>query len=320
MTIVLSRADQGEANGEGQGSNPAAGYRCLFPAAIRAFRRWFDAPSLPFGFTQIAGFNYGNNGQQSGCKADCLTHNAADLRQAQLSALALSHVFMSTAIDSGDWFSQHPSDKQTPSRYLANQALAKIFNASRHYVDVEFPTFAGHQSVVQRGGTVTVTVALRAGFGTKQGVRLTTAVPFATTQSSVLGCMNNGTPGGNAQPVSVPRNMCPAAFFPASVNGSCLQRQRCATALNCGYPAIYGQNGSVLNATASIGIDGSSIVLSAQNVPTDFKVLATSLGRGDWPMTRFFSEAGLPVLPWFANLSTLDPWTRPPVATKQGLG
>ena len=76
----------------------------------------------------------------------------------------------------------------------------------------------------------------------------------------------------------------------------------------------------MLNATASIGIDGSSIVLRAQNVPTDFKVLATSLGRGDWPMTRFFSEAGLPVLPWFANLSTLDPWTRPPVATKQGLG
>lgn len=279
----MSCADQGEANAEGQGANPADGYRCIFPAAIRAWRSWFGSPSLPFGFTQIAGFNYGNNGQQKpSCKTNCLTHNAADLRQAQLAALALPRVFMSTAIDTGDWFSQHPSDKQTPSRYLADQALAKIFNVSKSHV--EFPTFSHHQSVTQAGGTVTVTVVLTAGFGTKHSVRLTTALPFATTQSSILGCMNNGTPGGNLQPVSVPRNMCPTSFFPDSVNGSCLQRQRCATPHNCGYPAIYGQDGSVLNATASIGADGSSIVLSAENAPATFKVIATSVGRGDWPM------------------------------------
>merc|ERR1712023_469204 len=102
----------GEANAEDPVSQ-AQYYRCLFPASIEAWRAWFGDANLPFGFVQIAGFNYGGS------------TNAADLRQAQLSALALNNTFMSTAIDTGDWYSQHPSDNQTPSRYLAEQALAQ---------------------------------------------------------------------------------------------------------------------------------------------------------------------------------------------------
>ena len=158
-------------------------------------------------------------------------------------------------------------------------------------------------------------MALTAGYGAGAAkARLSTKVPFPTVQSSVLGCSCNGTPGGAgvAGPlVSVPRNVCPTAVFPPSINGSCLQRQRCATALNCGYPSIYGHDGSVLNASAAIGADGTSMVLTAQDVPAGFKVAATAYGRGDWPMTTFFSQAGLSVLPWFANLTTDDPWTRP---------
>ena len=57
-------------------------------------------------------------------------------------------------IDTGDWYSQHPSDKQTPSRYLADQALAKVFDtkaAAGRADDAEFPTFAGHQMVCTMG-------------------------------------------------------------------------------------------------------------------------------------------------------------------------
>ena len=37
----------------------------------------------------------------------------------------------------------------------------------------------------------------------------------------------------------------------------------------------------------------------------------TDGGRVVWPMTLFFSKAGLPVIPWFASLSATNPWTSP---------
>lgn len=70
--------------------------------------------------------------------------NAADLRQAQLSGLKANGsgpVFMSTAIDTGDWFSQHPSDKQTPARYLADQALKYVFNKNTRSTAADFPMY-----------------------------------------------------------------------------------------------------------------------------------------------------------------------------------
>lgn len=46
----------------------------------------------------------------------------------------------------------------------------------------------------------------------------------------------------------------------------------------CGYPAIYGSRGEVLNATAVLTKDGQGIVLSAA-APAGFVVTATSYGR-----------------------------------------
>ena len=85
---------------------------------------------------------------------------------------------------------------------------------------------------------------------------------------------------------------------------------------DCGYPSIHGQaaDGSLLelNATASLGSDGSSIVLTATHAPRGFVPLATSSGRASWPMPRFYSIAGgLPVLPWHAALNATDPYTPP---------
>ena len=48
--------------------------------------------------------------------------------QAQLAALRLPPpIGMSTAIDTGDWHSIHPPDKQAPSQRLAAQALSQIY-------------------------------------------------------------------------------------------------------------------------------------------------------------------------------------------------
>ena len=79
-------------------------YACAITSMIKWWRIMFSDPSLWFGFVQIASYNYGP------------TTAGADLRQAQLAALRLDRVGMSTAIDTGAWDNIHPPDKQVPSR------------------------------------------------------------------------------------------------------------------------------------------------------------------------------------------------------------
>lgn len=163
-------------------------------------------------------------------------------------------------------------------------------------------------------GTVSVRVDVRAG---GQRVKLTRVAPESATQSSTLG-----------RSPSVPRNRCVTDAFAYSGG------KAGAFPEDCGYPAIGGVDGAGgwvwLNATADIGDDGSSIVLTARMpsarllaaggrpialfTPASkavFTPVATSYGRASWPMSLFFTEAGLPVLPWYANFSTSTPWDPP---------
>ena len=86
---------------------------------------------------------------------------------------------------------------------------------------------------------------------------------------------------------------------------------------DCGYPYIYGQfsNGSslLLNATASVGADGTTMVLSVAAPGGTFEPTASSYGRASWPMTQFFAQVGgNPVIPWYSNFTNMHPW-QPPV-------
>ena len=254
-------------------------YACAITSMIKWWRRMFSDPSLWFGFVQIAGYNYG------------ATSAGADLRQAQLAALRLGRVGMSTTIDTGAW-DNIGEDKQAPSRRLANQALAQIYGIETRAGSSNFPLFAGSSasssSADGQPAEVRVTVAIRAG-GKK--VQLTTDAPHAATQSYALG-----------KGRSVQRDRCVADAYNVSV-------------LVCGYPQIIGLNASgavvSLNATAAIGEDGSSIVLSA-TPPAAFQAKASSYGHASWPMTLFFGkDSQLPVIPWHANFSTTDPAAPP---------
>ena len=110
-----------------------------------------------------------------------------------------------------------------------------------------------------------------------------------------------------------------AASKPLASPAPCLT----ASAAAAGYPTIEGvlANGTAasLNATATIGADGSSLVLTA-GAPAGFKPTASSYGRASWPLTTFFSQSGLPVIPWYANFTTVDPWTPPAYAAVRDLG
>jgi len=189
---------------------------------------------------------------------------------------------------------------------LADQALQAIYKQSIPGAD--FPFFAGQSlssaADAALGTKLTVTVKIEAG---GKPCPLTTAAPLAATQSTTLG-----------KPGSVPRNECityrcptpstkPCSFFPQ----------------DCGYPAIIGTSGPAskpvvlsLNASAVIGSDGSSIVLTNTDpAPAGFKATSTSYGRASWPRTVFFAKAGanLPVIPWYANFTTTSAWTPPGV-------
>jgi hypothetical protein len=174
---------------------------------------------------------------------------------------------------------------------LANQALQQIYGKA--IPGAAFPLFAGSK-MTHSGTSVTVTVSITEG-GKPDGkpVALTTTAPAAATQTTTLG-----------KGPDVPRNMCITAGFANTFPQ------------DCGYPGILGKfaNGTAieLNATATIGTDGSSIVLTATS-PTGFTPFASSYGRASWARTVFFSkEGGLPVIPWFANFSVTNPWTPPP--------
>lgn len=281
---------QGEANVGG-----ASYYSQAFPAMISGWRAAFGSPKLWFGFVQIAGWAYSRPFGHAQCEQ---THSwvAGDLRQAQLAALALPNVGFTTAVDTGDWINIHPPDKQNPSARLAKQALVQIYGKA--IATADFPVYGGSSVTEDASGNVVVKVEIK---GSLSGlpIKLTATAPLAATQSSTLG-----------KPGSVPRNECVTMLgYP---------RLPC----DCGYPYIYGVNtttgvGMFLNATSAVvGADGTSIELMVSGA-ADFKATASSYGRASWPMTLFFAaNGGNPVIPWYSNFSSTNPWEPPTVSVQ----
>ena len=279
---------QGESN-VGQ----AGFYQCAFPSMIRRWREAFKAPALWFGFVQIAGYRYSVPYGPYPHKPEIdHSHYAGDLRQAQLAALALPKVGLSTAIDTGDWLNIHPPDKQTVATRLADQAMFQEYELPAYNQSVWYPMYAAATLTSPPGARVVeVTVTVRDLGG--RPVPLTTTPPRAASQSTTLG-----------KGPDLPRNKCVTA----------VPQYGQTFAQDCGYPSIHVTNGSAggapsisLNATARIdGADRSSIRLSAP-LPASLRarslvVTATSYGRASWPMTRFFSaQNGLPLLPWLKD-------------------
>lgn len=71
----------------------------------------------------------------------------------------------------------------------------------------------------------------------------------------------------------------------------------------CGYPTIWGSDGRVYNATIVVGGDGKSVVLSANASVPDTTVAAHSYGFNTFPINLVYSAEGLPVKPWFVNVT-----------------
>jgi len=69
-------------------------------------------------------------------------------------------------------------------------------------------------------------------------------------------------------------------------------------ASECAWFSITGSDKVVLNATATVGTDGKSLLLSAVAKTAGITPIATSFGMNAWPINTIMSAEGLPLQPW----------------------
>jgi sialate O-acetylesterase len=105
---------QGEAN-----APRAYQYRTLFPTLIRAWRRAWAEPDLPFLFVQLANFN--------AVATKPGESDWAELREAQTMTLQVPHTGMAVILDIGEADDIHPRDKKDVGLRLALQALERVY-------------------------------------------------------------------------------------------------------------------------------------------------------------------------------------------------
>jgi len=81
----------------------------------------------------------------------------------------------------------------------------------------------------------------------------------------------------------------------------------------CGFPTIYMNDGTVLNAT--VELVGTNKILLKAKTKSGVHAVRTTYGRGDWPVSFFWdAENGWPIVPWDANITT-DNYQRSPPTT-----
>lgn len=82
---------------------------------------------------------------------------------------------------------------------------------------------------------------------------------------------------------------------------------------NCdGFDIQLGDAGkSWINATAAIGADGRSLVLTATAPVTGLRAIGCRYAQSSWPVISLYSSENLPAIPWTAALTTARPAARP---------
>ena len=140
---------QGEADTKDEAS--AKTYACSFPALIQGWRAAFDDPNEGsamgsdkyFGFVQLSTW----------CALPA--ESLAQMRQAQLAALALPRVAVATNADHGDGCYIHPHNKRPCGTRLGDTALHLVYGGESQ----KSPTYLSASGSASGGSTV-VTVQL----------------------------------------------------------------------------------------------------------------------------------------------------------------
>ncbi len=181
---------QGESN-----AHDAARYRILFPAMIRGWRRAWRLEDLAFHFVQLC--NYSSE------KPTAESDNSrwAELREAQVAALALPGTGMAVTIDIGDPKDIHPRNKEDVGKRLAYSALARTYCLE---IASRGPSY---RSMAIAGSTVRVEFDHAEGLAARGGM----VSGFAVAGADRIFHAATGTVDGTAVRLSSPRVKAPVA-------------------------------------------------------------------------------------------------------------
>ena len=232
---------------------------CSVGALIRDWRARLADPSLFFVVQQLhAWLHTGDIG-------------LATFRQAQLKALMLPRVALSTAFDGGDPAAAmagqpggtvHSHEKFIPGRRAALALAGALYGAP----------------VLWRNPAYGEAVAHEASNGTHTA--LTVEVAMAPGTVSAAGLVLRGW-----QPES---------------NSSHCPTERAVNASYCAWFEVQTNDAAATwhNASVALSADGQRVVLSVLAPQPGLAAVATRNGFGDWPVTTVYSAEGLPLMTW----------------------
>jgi len=294
---------QGEANTASAES--AADYGCLFPQMIDAWRQAFAAPNAFFGFVQLSTW----------CSI-AAPESLPQMREAQMTALALPNVGYATNADHGMGCIIHPANKKVCSRRLAKAALAIVYNKTTA-ADWRSPTYQSatqlrpyHTDTDRNGKTTVVDVQLRVTLSDLSASGLFLQTPF-----------NYESPGYQRQ-----------APHPINCSGTSVVYPKVQMATQCAWASLHvatvgwvnatvsvdsgrgngGSGGQALilsatvpvTATAAVGIRGSGSDGNSKSLMLSPTILGSAMGWGPIPMISAYDRGSqLPVLPWNRSVS-----------------
>ena len=186
----------------------------------------------------------------------------AELREGQLAAAdRLAGVGFACTADDGTG----NGDIHNPNKSLVGRRMGAVVRALLYGetgVTHLSPRYAS-AAAATAGGTATVTVAL----GPPEALA---GAPLVWAPPSFA---SNGT-------------WCPSDALGRTVYN-----------ISCGWFEVQLSDGSWHNASAAIGADGASVVLSVSGAG-ELEAVATRNGYADFPVVNVYSSAGFPLVPW----------------------
>jgi sialate O-acetylesterase len=183
----------------------------------------------------------------------------ASMRDTQMVAGAVEPgVFGVVTIDDGDAYEGCIHNRDKAVVGARLGAAVLALHYNVSGIPFRFPAYAG-ATAVTTGSTITVTVAV--------------------TPDATYGGLEWRPPAFDSN-----ATLCPTA--------------RGINETFCAWFEVQASDGAWYNATAAVGPDGASVVLTVTTPTPNLTAVATRNGWGDWPVTNVYSGAGLPLTPW----------------------
>ena len=262
--VYWYQGEQDVGIGAAEGAWRAQWYGCSLQALIVDWRARFGDPALLFVVQQLHAWLH------------TLDIGLATFRQAQLKALLLPRVALSTAFDGGD-----------PAAAMAGSPGGTVHSHLKF--------IPGRRAALALAGALYgLPVAFRnPGYGGAVASSASNATHTALTVRVAL------APGTEPAGGLVLRGWEPAS------NSSHCPTERAVNASACAWFAIQTNDdaGTWHNASVAVAEGGLGVVLSAVAPGRGLAAVATRNGFGDWPVVTVYSRDGLPLMTWSRPLN-----------------